>query len=471
MAKRKKILLLSDDMRMASGIATVSRWLIKGTIHKYDWVQVAAAIKHADSGKVIDLTQSVEEEWGIPGATLKLYPNDGYGDQNLIRNLLQRENPDAILHFTDPRQWLWLYHMEHELREKVPLLFYHIWDDLPYPMYNRNYYESCDWIGCISKQTYNIVKNVWGSERKDSWKQFEDWQVSYVPHGINSEEYFPIKDKEDLDKLEEFKKERFGDKLDGKEFIVLWNNRNIRRKLPGDVILSYKSFCDTLSKEDAEKCALVMHTDPIDQNGTDLPAVAREICPDYDIYFSSGKIPVEKINYLYNIADITINIASNEGFGLTTCESLHTETPIILNVTGGLQDQCGFRDEDGDLVWVDDHFNAEWGSNHDGRYTDHGEWVKPVWPKTRSLVGSPPTPYIFDDRCDWKDVQEQLRAWWDMTPSERKEAGRRGREYCLSNYPDGGGLNMENMCQALIDGIEATLENWTPRERMELFTV
>ena len=38
-----------------------------------------------------------------------------------------------------------------------------------------------------------------------------------------------------------------------------------------------------------------------------------------------------------------MNMASNEGFGLGTCESLMAGTPIIVNVTGGLQDQCGFQ--------------------------------------------------------------------------------------------------------------------------------
>jgi hypothetical protein len=43
---KKKILLLSDDLRMTSGIATMSKEIVLGTIHKYDWVQLGAAIKH-----------------------------------------------------------------------------------------------------------------------------------------------------------------------------------------------------------------------------------------------------------------------------------------------------------------------------------------------------------------------------------------------------------------------------------------
>ena len=43
---KKKILLLSDDLRMSSGIANVSKQLVMGTVDKYDWVQLGAAIKH-----------------------------------------------------------------------------------------------------------------------------------------------------------------------------------------------------------------------------------------------------------------------------------------------------------------------------------------------------------------------------------------------------------------------------------------
>ena len=131
------------------------------------------------------------------------------------------------------------------------------------------------------------------------------------------------------------------------EFIVFWNNRNIRRKQPGDLILAYKTFCDSLPIEEAKKCVLLMHTQPRDDNGTDLPAVKEALCPDYNILFSSNPVDAKILNYYYNIADVTINIASNEGFGISGIESVMAGTPIINNVTGGLQDHCRFADNDG----------------------------------------------------------------------------------------------------------------------------
>jgi hypothetical protein len=159
MAKKKKILLLSDDLRMASGIATMSKELVLGTVHKYDWFQVGAAINHPEAGKILDLSEDIQKNYGVEDASLKILPWNGYGNADLIRQLINTEQPDAILHFTDPRYWTWLYDIEHEIRQNVPILFYAIWDDLPDPLYNRNYYESCDWIGCISRQTYVSLKD------------------------------------------------------------------------------------------------------------------------------------------------------------------------------------------------------------------------------------------------------------------------------------------------------------------------
>ena len=58
---------------------------------------------------------------GIPDSSVKVLANDGYGDKQLLREMIFQEKPDAIMHFTDPRFWGWLYQMEHEIRQQVPL--------------------------------------------------------------------------------------------------------------------------------------------------------------------------------------------------------------------------------------------------------------------------------------------------------------------------------------------------------------
>ena len=456
--KKKKILLLSDDFRMSSGIATVSKELIFGTLDKYDWVQLGAAVEHPEKGKEIDLGDDARKISGVYDASVKIIPWSGYGDADILRELIMRHQPDAILHFTDPRYWRWLYDMEAELRENVPIFFYHIWDDLPDPQYNRDYYESCDWLGCISKQTYGIVRRVGQRTDSPTFKPLEDWQVSYVPHGINSDTFKPT------EVPEEFRKRVLGN-VDYK-FILFWMNRNIKRKQPSDVIWAYKRFVDGLPIEDRDKVCLIMHTQAIDQNGTDLFKVKETICPDYEVKFSEARISQEELNWYYNLSDATINIAGNEGFGLVTAESVMAGTPIIVNVTGGLQDQCGFS-LDGKELTAEDY--VEIGSLHDWRVwadkLEHGEWVKPVFSKVQTLVGSVPTPYIIDDKVDIYDTADAIKYWYDIPKKDRKKRGLAGRKWMLTE----GGLNHTNMCKTLSDGMETAFQNWRPKDRFGLY--
>jgi len=456
--KKKKILLLSDDLRMSSGVGTVSKEFVIGTMNHYDWAQIGGAIKHPDAGKVVDMKDALKEDFGIDDGYLRIYPSNGYGNPEMLRSVLRLEKPDAIMIYTDPRFWMWLYQMEREVRSEIPIFYYNIWDDLPYPMWNQPFYESCDLLMNISKQTVNIVKNV----RQN--KPVEDWQCTYVPHGINSDDFKPI-DETDA------KFVQFRDELSqGNEysFIVYFNNRNIRRKNPGDVLLAFKTFTDKLPEEEREKCALVMHTHPVDDNGTDLPAVAEALMPDLNVIFSGAKLETDQMNYLYNIADITVNIASNEGFGLGTAESVMAGTPIIVNVTGGMQDQCGFRYKgkiltSKDYEWVHSlHERKKWKDNDDLTW---GEWVKPVWPACRSLQGSVPTPYIFDDRSDYEEVADQIHEWYKVPKEERDERALKGREYMMR---DDTYLSSKGMCDRFIEDMDTAFEKWTPRNNFDL---
>ena len=158
---RKKILLLGDDLRMPSGVGTMSKELVLKTLHHFHWVQLGGAVTHPDMGKIIDMSPEIEKLLGFKVSCF-IYPTKGYGGPDLLRAIMDKEKPDAIMHFTDPRFWIWLYQMEHEIRQKAPLMYYNIWDDLPFPMYNRNYYESCDALFSISKQTFNINRHVLG---------------------------------------------------------------------------------------------------------------------------------------------------------------------------------------------------------------------------------------------------------------------------------------------------------------------
>lgn len=452
--ERKKILLLADDIRMHSGIGTMGREIVIGTAHRFNWVNLGGGMKHPDAGKILDISEDVNKLAGVTDSDVKVIPNNGYGNQEQVRALIARENPDAIFIFTDPRYWTWLFDIEREIRSKIPIVYLNIWDDLPIPLYNTSFYDSCDTLMAISKQTKNINEMVLGEKAKNKI-------ITYVPHGIDSEVFHPIVEKQEKVELQKIREPLFGE--DEIEFVVLWNSRNIRRKQPGDVILSYRRFCDLIGKEKAKKCALVMHTQPIDGNGTDLFAVREAICdPSYvKVYFSTEKLSSTQMNQLYNIADVTMLISSNEGWGLSLTESMMAGTPIIGNVTGGMQDQMRFEDEKG--KWLE--LTPDFPSNNFGKYKSHGPWVKPVFPTSRSLVGSPATPYIYEDRCEPLDVAYAIKYWYDKTPEERKEAGRLAREWVTG---DEAQMSARKMCDNIINSLEQTFEKFVPRPRYEV---
>lgn len=459
---KKKIMLLSDDLRMHSGIATMSRELVLGTADRYDWVQLAGAVTHPDKGKIQDMSEATNKLLGRNDCYVKLYPIDGYGDEDTLFSIMNMEKPDAVLHFTDPRFWIWLYLIERQIRSKVPLTYLNIWDDLPYPMYNRPYYESCDALMSISKQTFNINKQVLGPDRicyVDSNDMTNRTLIHYVPHGINHKIFKPLSNNDQ--RLIQRKKEF----LQGKDykFVMMYNSRNVHRKRTSNIILAYRNFCDNLSKEDAKNCCLLLHTEIRCDAGTDLLAVKEALCPDYDIIFSTAKILPEDMCCLYNIADVLINVSSNEGFGLSVSEAIMCGTPVIVNVTGGLQDQIGQTKDDGSPITFDINF----GSNFNGKYKKHGVWAKPLWPTARYIQGSIPTPYILDDLCKWEDLAEAMMYWYSMGRDSRKACGLKGREWACSE----GGLSAENMCNQFCKAMDFVFSHWKPAEPIELITV
>jgi glycosyltransferase involved in cell wall biosynthesis len=455
--KRKKILLICDDIRVHSGIATVAREVVLHTSQHFNWVNIGGAIQHPEAGKRFDLSQDTNINSGLTDSSVILYPVNGYGDPTLLRSLIQIEKPDAIFIITDPRYFIWLFQMEGELRKKLPIIYLNIWDDYPAPHYNKAFYEACDALLGISKQTVNINKLVLGDKAKDKI-------IKYVPHGLNHEMMFPIDEKHDQYKdMIEFKKNIFGG--NNYKFVVFFNSRNIRRKQIPDTMLAYKYFIDQLPEEKAKKCAFVLHTQVVDDNGTDLEAVRELLLNDdkYNVIFSQNRLGTQQINWLYNLTDVQIQLTSNEGWGLSLTEALLVGNPIIANVTGGMQDQMRFVK---DSKWME--LDADFPSNHNGTIKECGEWAFPVFPTNRSLVGSPLTPYIWDDRCTSEDAAEQLMNVYSLSKEERKARGLKGREWALS---DEAGFTSEKMGENIIETLDELFATWKPREKYEFINL
>jgi|TARA_R110002167_G_scaffold51321_2_gene148551 glycosyltransferase involved in cell wall biosynthesis len=456
--QRKRILLLCDDLRLHSGVGNVAKEMVTNTAHHYNWFNLGGAINHPEVGKRFDLSEAIKDESGVEDAEVMVQPNNGYGSPEQIRRLLKEFKFDAIFLITDPRYFSWLFQIENEIRKDIPIIYLNIWDDYPAPMYNKAFYESCDALFGISKQTVNINKLTLGEKSKDK-------VIKYVPHGLNEQVFIPItKENSDYEEYIKFKESVFQN--EDIEFVLFFNSRNIRRKQIPDALLAWKYFYDKLPKEKQSKVKFLLHTEIVSEHGTDLMAVKDYLFGEDDksIGFSTSKLDRKQLNYLYNLADAQILLTSNEGWGLSLTEALLSGTPIIANTTGGMQDQMRFVDEEGN--WFTP--SADVPSNHTGKYKSHGKWAFPCYPTSRNLVGSPTTPYIWDDHCSPEDASAHIKTLYDMSSEERVALGQSGREWAMS---DEAGFTAKKMGGRIIEGVDELFSTWKPRKSYEFINV
>ena len=409
--KKIKILTISDHPLSPSGVGTQTRYVCEALLKtgRYEITSLGGAIKHQDYNPT--RTEEYGDDWVI-------FPVDGYGNKDMVRSIVRNTRPDLIWFMTDPRFWGWLWEMENEIRPLAPMVYYHVWDNKPYPHYNKNFYESNDVIATISKVTDDIVRNV-----------APEVETIYLPHAVQGDVFM----KRPGDQVENFKKNSLPvyDR-DKDKFIVFWNNRNARRKQSGTLIFWFKEFLDQVGHD---KACLIMHTDPKDQFGQDLEQIVKELnIDDGQVLFSRTKYPPDILSMMYNMADCTINISDAEGFGLATLESLSCETPIIVNMTGGLQEQV----------------------------TDGENWFGiGIEPSSKAIIGSQDVPYIYEDRIAKEDFLAALHKMYNMTPQERAEIGRAGRAHVDKNY------NFENFCSSWVKLMDDTHEkhgSWENRK-------
>jgi glycosyltransferase involved in cell wall biosynthesis len=383
MNKKIKILTISDHPLSPSGVGNQSRYMIDAMLKtgKYSFICLGGAVKHNDYR--IQKTQ----EWGDD---FIIIPVDGYGTQDLIRQLLKQQKPDILWFMTDPRFYGWLWEIEDEVRCNVPMVYYHVWDNKPYPKFNKPYYLSNDVIVTISKVTDDIVRNV-----------APEVETHYIPHAVDMDIFKKYPDQQ----MMEFRKRAFP-KDPNKKFTVFWNSRNARRKNPGSVVWWFNDFLNIVGKD---KAKLLMHTDPKDVHGPDLEAIINELgLTNGEVMFSPARIGPQDLAAMYNISDVTVSLSDAEGFGLSTMESLACETPIVVPKTGGLQEQV--KDEEGNFFGVE----------------------LPI--ASQMIVGSQDVPFIYEDRVAKEDFINGLLKMFNMSEEERKALGKAGRAHLEKNY-------------------------------------
>lgn len=401
--QKKTILLLSDHPLSTSGVGTQARWLVTGLVNtgKYSFRCFGGAVRHDNYETVV-----VNPDFVIK-------PTNGFGDKQLLRKTLAQLRPDALMLFTDPRFFIWVWEMEEEIHQICPIVYWHLWDNGPWPEFNRPLYESTDLINCINYPTYEMVK-----------ERFPE-KTNYIPHAVPSDLYHPIPKAETM---------KFKEALMGKErldhFTCLYVSRNARRKMTSDILLSWKEFLDELSsKYGHKKATLVLHTDPLDPEGTNLFQVIDLLGIRDNIVFSKDRIGFQDMNTLYNVCDTIVNRSCNEGFGLPTLEMMMCGKPIIAIKTGGLTRQV---------------------ENPDTKE----QYGIALEPEVKTMIGNHMVPYIYEDFVSHKTVTDAYMRMYEMGPEERERIGKRAMERALKDY------SLDKMVSDWDVTMSKTIDDW-----------
>ena len=406
MTEKKKILVIADSPLAPSGVGTQTKYMIDALLStgRYKVLCLAGAIRHEDYQ-----IKKVEPH----GEDFLIKPVNGYGDPSIVRAMMDQYKPDVLWFMTDPRFYVWLWNIEDEIRPKIPMVYYHVWDNYPYPTFNAKFYKSNDLVCTISKLTHDIVTTLAPST-----------ETIRVPHAVDNEIF---------KKLPESEIQGFKETLQRDDRVYFfYNSRNARRKMTGSIIFWFKEFIDEVGHD---KACLLLHTEPKDPNGQDLDAILHHLnLTDGQVILSTRKLQPKDLSKLYNTMDCTICISDAEGFGLSVMESLSCEKPVIVNMTGGPQEQV----------------------------TDGKEFFGiGIEPSSKAIIGSQEVPWIYEDRVSKEDFISALKKMLSMTKEERAEMGRKGREYILKDY------SMDNYKKQWVEIMDNLIEkhgSWETRK-------
>jgi glycosyltransferase involved in cell wall biosynthesis len=406
MTEKIKILTIGDHPLSPSGVGIQSKYVITALLEtgKFSVYSMAGALKHEKYATI--KTKEFGDDWLIQ-------PVDGYGNADTVRSIVRFYKPDIIWFMTDPRFYGWLWEIENEIRPQCPLVYYHVWDNFPHPDFNKVWYDSTDVIASISKLTSNIVRTV--SPNVDE---------VYIPHAVPTDTFLKRSEYD----VKQFRNNKIG--IDDDCFMIFWSNRNARRKQSGSLMFWYKQFLDELEKKHGHRNAMLfMHTEPTDPNGQNLYAIATKLGIDVEkkILFSRDKMSPEDLSMVYTCADCSISVSDAEGFGLFTFESLACETPIIVTMTGGLQEQVTLQGE------VSHEHVLSRNDKHAGTFIEYDFGIG-LEPSSKAIIGSQQVPWIYEDRLNDKQVVDALMQMYEYGPEKRAEIGAKGRQHVLDNY-------------------------------------
>lgn len=326
-----------------------------------------------------------------------------YGNAEQVRFFLNNEKPDVVVANADPRFFDYLFKLDNEIRRTCPFVFYHLWDDLPFPVFNIPYYNSCDHIIAGSKFTFDLLKS----------NNTPEHMLSYAPIGFDPKVYRPLSDEELTAFRQEFNQITNFEYINAKFIIGVVARHSERKNLLG--------IMDTFAKwqEDKEDVALFIHA-PASDAGRSLEYTLQTLYHNKKIILSNAAPHMQKdnlINKFYNFFDVLLNRSNAEGFGMPIAEAMLAGTPSIS---------------------VDCPGPA-------GLITEENGWL--LKSDVMPLMGNKIVPFIYTRYV----TDEKLMATLDEAYNNaelRKQKASKCRKYIMDNYSLNG----------MVTGIETALQ-------------
>ncbi len=268
----------------------------------------------------------------------KIYPaginkqNDIYGRQKFLDLLRNKDNKfDIVFTLQDTFIMASIGKAIKELRDGVILekegkkvfqkgrnfkwIYYYPIDSVP----------EGDWIEKTVKYANVAVPYTYYGKSKSQQVVSRKYKVIY--HGVDTEKFYPMKEKE----KQEFSNKFFKDNKLDKHFLIVNVNRNQERKAFVYTLLAFKIFHSIVPNS-----VLYTHCDVKNDRGGDLLRVASRLkinknwlYPNPNLYKKGYSFPTEYMNGIYNLANLNISTTLGEGWGLSCSEAMATKT---LNV-------------------------------------------------------------------------------------------------------------------------------------------
>ena len=398
-----KVLIISDNPQGNTGYGKLTKVWMQHLVKQGHEVLIQGGVSPNSRLPFEPVEWEGAKIWYVPG----------YGHQEHIRYFLDKEKPDIVLANSDPRFFDYLFKMDNEIRRQCPLVFYHLWDDFPFPDFNLPYYLSCDKLICGSKFTHDLMKG----NSEIIARNF----LSYVPIGIDLDIYKPLP----IEEKDKFWKE-FNDFTNNRytsaKFIVGVVGRFAERKQLLSILESFTRWAK--NKPDA---LLFIHSPGSDQ-GNALGYVMRMRYKDAKIVYSNAspsKQTDELINKFYNFFDVLVNRSNAEGFGLPIAEAMAAGIPCISIDNAG--PAALITSETGWLLKAD----------------------------CTPMFGNQITPYIQTRYVTDKKFEDALDAAYNNR-KDRDEKASKCRDYIDKNY------NQKDMVVGIEKALLMTISNFKP---------